>query len=286
MGEVWAAQSVTDEREVAIKVLREKAARDSDIVARFRREAKIASRIRSLFVCALLGTARTADGQLALVFERLRGESLADRLKTELYLPFSEVAPLMDDVLQGIADAHAAGVLHRDLKPGNIFIVGDGDGAERGVVLDFGVSKIVGAAWQNEGRDDSSLTAHDDTVGSIAYMAPEQGRGAARVDARADIYGIAAVAFRALTGRHPFEGAPARQVLSIKQERSAPALGEVTGEAWPRLLERFISKCLARDPADRFESAADTLHVWRKLVKRMDDARSSARGTRLSSIKT
>ncbi len=108
---------------VAIKVLLARAAMKPDLVRRFEREARIASAIKSPFVCQLIEVGRARDGALLLVFEQLSGESLADRLKREQYLPFSEVGPIIDDVLQGLVAAHEAGVVHRDLKPGNIFLV-------------------------------------------------------------------------------------------------------------------------------------------------------------------
>ncbi len=271
MGEVWSAQRLADGHRVAIKVLLEKALRRRDIVKRFEREAEAASRIRSPHVCALLDTGLTRDGAMFLVFELLRGESLADRLRRESFLPFDEVAAMLLDVLRGIADAHEASVLHRDLKPGNIFVTGAGSGEERSVILDFGVSKLIDHVRT---VDEPSLTAFDGTVGSFAYMAPEQVRGAARVDGRADIYGAGAVAFRALTGRLPFEGISARMVASLKLERNAPSLGTVTGCRWPRLIEEFFARVLARAAEDRFSSAAEALDALGRLVEAIGWVRS------------
>ena len=123
MGEVWAATREDGaRREVAIKVLLARAAMKPDLVRRFEREAKIASAIKSPYVCQLIEVGQADDGAHLLVFEQLSGESLADRLKREQYLPFSEVGPIIADVLQGLVAAHEAGVIHRDLKPGNIFL--------------------------------------------------------------------------------------------------------------------------------------------------------------------
>jgi serine/threonine protein kinase len=256
MGEVWAGEG--SDGPVAIKVLLERAARRKDIQRRFEREAEAVSRIRSPFVCALLDQGFTSDGSLFLVFELLQGESLADRLRRELFLSFDELAPLMLDVLRGIQDAHLANVLHRDLKPGNIFLL-PGDDRERAVILDFGVSKVMQDARASE---EPSITAYDGTVGSFAYMAPEQVRGAARVDERADVYGVASVAFRSLTGRLPFEGMSARMVASLKLERPPPSLEQATGLRWPRLLEQFFAVGLSRNPDDRFSSAEDAAKQW------------------------
>ncbi|MBL9024639.1 MAG: serine/threonine protein kinase [Myxococcales bacterium] len=261
MGEVWAASDGKGQ-EVAIKVLLQRAAMKPDLVKRFEREAKITSAIKSPFVCQLLEVNTTEDGTHLLVFEQLTGESLSDRLKREQYLPLSEVGPIIDDVLRGLAAAHSAGVVHRDLKPGNIFIerTGDPKKPERAKILDFGISKITGRP-----KEEPTLTAFDATLGSFAYMAPEQIRGAARADERADIYAVGAVAFRALAGRLPFEGSSAAVLVSLKLDRNAPRLEEATGEKWPQGVERFLERALDRHKEKRFASAEEALAAWRAI---------------------
>ena len=294
MGEVWGAVSDPDDRgvrrEVAIKILLARAAMKPDLVRRFEREAKIASAIHSPYVCQLLEVAEDDDGAHLLVFEQLSGESLADRLKREQYLPFSEVGPIIEDVLQGLVAAHGAGVVHRDLKPGNIFLQaasqaaqaapdayappsgGFGFGAshparpdpsqrERAKILDFGISKLT----RSEAEKEPTLTAFDATLGSFAYMAPEQVRGAARADERADIYAVGAVAFRALSGRLPFEGSTAAVLVAMKLDRQAPSLAEATGEHWPGGVERFLERALDRRREHRFATASEALDVWRSI---------------------
>ncbi|WP_437303251.1 protein kinase domain-containing protein [Sorangium sp. So ce388] len=262
MGEVWAATRESDMQQVAIKVLLARAAMKPDLVRRFDREAKIASAIKSPYVCQLLEVNEAADGAHLLVFEQLDGESLADRLKREQYLPFSEVGPIIDDVLQGLVAAHAAGVIHRDLKPGNIYLehLGLPDRRERAKILDFGISKLT-----RREKEEPTLTAFDATLGSFAYMAPEQVRGAARADERADIYAVGAVAFRALSGRLPFEGATAAVLVAMKLDRAAPSLAEATGEKWPVGIERFLERALDRRRERRFSTAAEALTSWRAI---------------------
>jgi len=262
MGEVWAATDDRSGGEVAIKVLLARAAMKPDLVRRFEREAKIAGSIQSPYVCRLLDVATGRDGSALLVFEHLIGESLADRLKREQYLPLSEVGPIIDDVLQGLAAAHAAGVIHRDLKPGNIFLehMGLPDREERGKILDFGISKISGKR-----KEEPTLTAFDATLGSFAYMAPEQVRGAARADERADIYAVGAVAFRSLSGRLPFEGTTAAVLVSLKLDRNPPSLEQATGEKWPSGVERFLERALARTREGRYSGALEALEAWRAI---------------------
>jgi eukaryotic-like serine/threonine-protein kinase len=263
MGEVWAAVAPQGP-EVAIKVLLPNAAMKPEMVARFEREAHVSASIASDYVCKLLDHRQDPDtGAHLLVFEKLEGESLSDRLKREIYLPFAEVGPIVQDALHGLADAHRSGVIHRDLKPGNIFIEWTNDPArpERAKVLDFGISKLTKKA-----RDEPSLTDFDATLGSFAYMAPEQVRGAARVDQRADIYSMGAVAFRALAGRLPFEGHNAGMIIALKLDRPAPTLSEVTDDQWPAGLERFLACALQRDPEDRFPSAEEALAAWSAVL--------------------
>jgi serine/threonine-protein kinase len=266
MGEVWGAVSPDQSREVAIKVLLPNARLKPELVARFEREAQVCASIESDYVCKLLATEKDKSGAHLLVFEKLEGESLAQRLKRELYLPFAEVGPIVDDALQGLEAAHRIGVIHRDLKPGNIFLewINQPNRPERAKILDFGISKLT----KREGgkRDEPSLTDFDATLGSFAYMAPEQVRGAARVDRRADVYAMGAVAFRSLAGRLPFEGSNAGMIIALKLDRPAPSLSEVTGDQWPAGLERFLTRALQRDPEMRFSSAVEALHEWRAIL--------------------
>ena len=152
----------------------------------------------------------------------------------------------MDDALQGLEAAHEAGVIHRDIKPANLFIekrkltakqISQDAPEERTRILDFGVSKMR----SRQGRkSEPSLTAFDATLGSFAYMAPEQVRGSARVDERADLYALGAVAFRALTGRLPFEGTNALTLIALKLDREAPTLARTTGDEWPAAIEKLL----------------------------------------------
>jgi len=266
MGEVWGAvDEAHGNRDVAVKVLLPRAAMKPDLVKRFEREAKITSAINSPYVCKLLRVENASDNTHYLIFEQLTGESLADRLKREQYLPLSEVGPMLEDVLKGLAAAHAASVIHRDLKPGNIFIerTSDPRKPERAKILDFGISKLTAKE-----KGEPTLTAFDATLGSFAYMAPEQIRGAARADERADIYAIGAVAFRALTGRLPFEGTTAAILVSLKLDRNAPSLEQVTGEKWPAGVERFLERALDRNRESRFKSAHEALEAWRAIQPR------------------
>lgn len=278
MGEVYSAEGPNG-REVALKVLHEKAQQDPDIVARFQRESEIAAQIKSPYVARILGAGKERTGRLWIAFERLHGEGLDARLRREQYLSFAEVAPIVDDIFQGLEAAHRAGVVHRDIKPANLFIEKleptVGASVERTRILDFGVSKVVG----QRKRAEPSLTAFDATLGSFAYMAPEQVRGSARVDARADLYALGAVSFRCLAGRLPFEGINAVQLIALKLDREPPTLRSVTNDEWPQAVEGFLARMMARDRERRFTSAPEALRAWREVCDTMTGSRAQMRRT-------
>ena len=267
MGEVWAGRRVSDNLPVAIKVLARGVAGRPECRHRFEREARAVARITSDYVCPLLDRGMSDRAGLFLVFELLRGQSLAERLAAQPRLSFNETIRIILDTLHGVEVAHRAQVLHRDIKPSNIFLKSMSQG-HRAVVLDFGVAKIVG---QSKYFDEPSITAYDDTVGSVAYIAPEQIRGAARVDERADLYAVACVMFRMLTGRLPFEATSASILARQKLDRSAPSLYQATGVPWHPQLETDMAQWLARDPNERPRTAADAkrlLASWLDLAQR------------------
>ncbi len=276
-GQVFVAQR-DDGHDVAIKVLHERAAQDPLLVTRFHREAEIAKRIRSPYVARLLDSGKEVDGHLWIAFELLRGEGLDKRLRREGSLSFSEAAPIVADVLEGLRDAHGVHVVHRDIKPANMFIENvvlsrPGEApqvTERTRIVDFGVSKMRSQGGPR--RSEPSITAFDATLGNFAFMAPEQVRGSARVDERADLYAVGAVAFRALTGRLPFEGANVASLVALKIEREPPSLAHVTGEKWPAAIETFLAKVMARRRDERFESAEEALNEWSAVIRTVGQA--------------
>jgi serine/threonine-protein kinase len=278
MGEVYAADGKRGEK-VAIKVLHVKAQQDPDLVARFQREASIAAQVTSPYVAGIQGAGRDRNGRLWIAFELLQGEGLHERIRREQYLSFAEVGPVVDDALQGLEAAHAAGVVHRDIKPANLFIekrrltareIANDERDERTRILDFGVSKL--RRRENAQKGEPSLTAFDATLGSFAYMAPEQVRGSARVDERADLYALGAVAFRALSGRLPFGGQNTLAFIALKLDREPPSLAATTGDEWPGTIERFLAKIMARDREKRFANAGEALVAWRKVLQQMGNA--------------
>lgn len=258
MGEVFEATSLVTGQRVAIKVVN-RTFLDTMLMERLRREAEAARRVNSEFVPLLYEVDRTPDGELFLVMELLYGETLASRLRRRGgLLAWEEVHRLGEDVLRGLFDAHAAGVIHRDLKPGNIFIESLPEHRERSRVLDFGVCKL-------DVHDGESLTTTGEAVGTIAYMAPEQIRGASKVDERADLYAFAMVVFETLSGRLAYDAGGSIALIAQKLERPARSIRDLGRMPIPEGLDALIARCLARRPAERPASAAELLREWRAL---------------------
>jgi serine/threonine-protein kinase len=263
-GEVWRAGRVDDDRAVSIKILRESAAVGSDAFERFSREATAAARIQSDRTCLLLEAKTSPPPPFYLVWEHVPGQTLGDLLERENALSFDELSRLLMDVLQGLAAAHDAGVIHRDLKPDNVIVTEDTSGF-RARLVDFGVAKL-------EDDDRDRLTTDGQALGSAAFCAPEQIDGPAEVDPRADLYAVGVIAFYALTGRLPFEAPKPAALLALKLRRTAPTLSEVTGEAWPRGIERWVGALLAREPAARPSTARDALDELGALCRSLRTA--------------
>ncbi len=247
MGRLYEAQHARLDRRFAVKVLHEAQARSRDAVRRFEREARALSRIQSEHVLDVVDVIRTPDGRSAIVTGRLDGEDLKARLDRVGKLPVGEAISLARQVCRGLAAAHAEGVIHRDLKPSNLFLESTADGRTVLKILDFGVAKL---------RGEEDMTRTGAVVGTPAYMAPEQARGSAKVDERADVYAVGAVLYRMLTGRAPYSGDEPAQLLSSLLHEAPPRPRAIDRDIPPGL-EALIQSAMARDPEQRVGSALD-----------------------------
>ncbi|HWM84917.1 MAG TPA: serine/threonine-protein kinase, partial [Kofleriaceae bacterium] len=196
MARLYEAEHVSLHRRYAVKVIHEYLARRPQLLARFEREARAASRIRSEYVVQVIDIQRTADNRPCIVAELLEGEDLQSALQQGGSMSPEQAVPLMRQICRALAAAHACGVVHRDLKPSNVFLCRDAGGWIRAKILDFGVAKLTG---------DRELTSIGAVVGTPAYMAPEQAKQAAEAGPLADIYAAGAVLYRMLTGHLPYE---------------------------------------------------------------------------------
>jgi serine/threonine-protein kinase len=261
MGEVYAAVSKKDERPAAVKVLL--GDQDHDYLARFEREAEIARSTRGPNLVSLFETGQTADGTPYIVMELLEGEDLGAILRTQTSLPLSEVLVLVEQVARGLRLLHAAGVVHRDLKPSNLFRTYGA--APTWKILDYGVSKIVGA----------ETVAHGAIVGTPGYMSPEQA-GAGDVDARSDVFALGAITYRALTGRRPFSGADTNQLLYDAVHGRPTRPREILPNL-PAGVEAVLAIALAKRREDRFATATELAEALRAAVEGASPAGPSKR---------
>jgi eukaryotic-like serine/threonine-protein kinase len=244
IGVVYAAEHVTLGHEVAVKVLRGAAARDGSEIARLRREAYIQVHIEHPNVVRVLDLDQMPDGSIYVIMERLLGRSLADKLARDGLLAPGLALPVFVDVCRALHAAHKKGVIHRDLKPGNIFLCEDGVAK----VLDFGMSKLASA---------ESLTQTGYTLGTPEYMAPEQCIGA-QVEPRTDIYALGVMIYEALTGELPIVAQHRRDLLDLHQRQiPLPMRHRRPDLPIPEALDAAVMKCLKKRINERPKSAAE-----------------------------
>jgi serine/threonine-protein kinase len=247
MATVYLAEDLKHHRKVAIKVLREDLAASMGS-ARFLREIEIAAQLQHPNILPLLDSG-DADGFLYYVMPYVTGQSLRERLAREGELPVHEAVRLITEVVDALAHAHEHGVVHRDIKPDNVMMSG-----RHALVADFGVAKAVSEAT---GR--STVTTLGVAVGTPAYMSPEQAAADPHIDHRSDIYAVGAMAYELLTGRPPFVGATPQQVLAAHVTEAPDPVGK-RRPGIPPALEALIMRCLAKRPADRWQTAGE-LHA-------------------------
>lgn len=248
MGKVWVARHKGLETEVVVKFLAAAGADREDAEARFAREASAAAAVKSPHVVQVFDHGTTADGVRYIVMELLEGRDLATHLATNGPMAPRDVAGVVTQVAKALSKAHQVGVIHRDIKPENIFLC-DGEGGEMFVkVLDFGIAK-------REQQQATAKTTTGQVIGTPYYMSPEQILGEQAVDARTDIWALGVVAFEALTGKRPFEGATVGSVtLAIHQTRPRPS---AIVPSLPPALDEWFARACARAPGDRFTGARE-----------------------------
>lgn len=251
MGVVVEARHMQLEQRVAIKFLRADLLDRPEMLQRFDREAKAAARLRGEHVTHVLDVGIDDRGVPFFVMEYLRGDPLSTLMSKTPQMPFESVASLMIEACAGLAEAHALRIVHRDVKPENLFLTVLPDGTRKLKILDFGVSKVAltGSVIETDVRQTDTM------VGSPLYMSPEQVR-AAKIDARSDFWSLGVTMFEMLAGRPPFMSDSLVQVCGMVLEAEIPDVRTYRADCPPELAA-IVAKCLRRLPSERFANAGE-----------------------------
>jgi serine/threonine-protein kinase len=256
---IYEAEHVHLHQPVAVKVLKPELAEDEDCVARFEREARAAAALKNAHVAHVFDVDWLPTGQPYITMELLLGNDLGKELTKVGRVPLEVAVDYVRQACSGIAEAHAAGIVHRDVKPENLFLVNLGELTDRRMVklLDFGIAKTI----TDEAR---KLTAPDAVFGTVDYMSPEQIRSASTVDHRSDIWSLGVILYELVTGRTPYAGDARSVIAQIVSDPIRPPSAYI-----PDLPPSFVSvvmKALAKDPAQRYQSATELREALEPFV--------------------
>lgn len=252
MGEVWRGVDELLDRHVAVKLIRTGRAGSEEVTARFRREARVTARLAGHPHVVILhdfgqDDAPGGTGAVYAVMELVPGRPLTAVLRESGPMPVPRAADLVSQAASGLGAAHAAGIVHRDVKPGNLMVVGDGPGSGTVKVLDFGIAAITAATQTHR------LTRTGQVIGTPLYMPPEQVRGE-QVGRSGDLYALGAILYQLLTGRPPFHSDKPLEVLRMHLSEVPPTVAELRPQV-PAPLSELVASMLAKHPVDRPENA-------------------------------
>jgi serine/threonine-protein kinase len=259
MGEVYLGEHRRSGRRCAIKLIRTERAADKQSVARFKREVRAAAKFAHPNIVRILEDGRTENGTTYYVMEYLPGISLEELIATEGPQSAARVIHFLRQACRALGEVHARGLIHRDVKPANLFVTRRCNAHDVLKVLDFGLVKQLVEVG-------SARLTHDGAVsGTPHFMSPEQARGSEAVDARSDIYSLGAVAYALLTGRPPFEGHSALEVLIAHARDAVTPPSQCVAEV-PADLEKIVLRCLTKKPEQRYQSMAELEQALRKCA--------------------
>jgi len=263
---VYEAHDLRLGRIVALKMVKS-TARDAQANARLAREARAAAAIHHPNVCGLSDAGYLPDGRPYLVMERLQGETLTACLRRTGNLSAEHAVDIALQLLSALEAAHQIGIVHRDVKPDNVFLVPRNGCTPLVKLLDFGMCRRAATA----AKDDATLTRAGQVVGTPEYMSPEQVSGKRTFDGRIDLYALGVILYEALSGQRAFPGKDAREVVVSVLVKSLPPLHHVRPDC-PSVLERIVSRAIEKDANQRYSSAAefqrDLLEAKREMAER------------------
>jgi eukaryotic-like serine/threonine-protein kinase len=269
MGEVFLVEHRHLRRTFVAKALHTPLSRHPQVVDRVRLEAQALGRLNHPNIVSISGFGMTTDGRPFLVMEHLKGRTLQDELADRGHLTLREAVTITCQLLSGLEAAHALGIVHRDVKPDNLFLV-DVPGGERVVkILDFGVARVLPSAPPTAPRPLVLPTETGAVIGTPRFLSPEAAAGE-RVDTRADLYGAGLVLYTMIAGRGPFDHAEGDALLAAHAMDTPPPPSSQSSQRIPLRFDHLVLRALAKDPAARFQTAAELRSALESLLQAED----------------
>lgn len=271
MGAVYLARHAMLQHRVALKLLHPSIAQRGDILERFLREARATASLGNRHIVRVHDCAVTPEGTAFIAMEKLDGESLQSLLDRETKVEPARAVEIVLQVLEGLGEAHAAGIVHRDMKPGNVFLTRPEAAPEFATILDFGISKM-------RSGNVAALTQTGTVMGTPHYMAPEQIWNAKDIDHRADLYAVGVMLYEMLAGRLPYEANNTAELL-VKACTTEPIPLRDLATALPPPLVQVVDRAMARDPGQRYQSAGEfaaALRAARDAISRPSTPHATA----------